>query len=390
VFLGLVAFTFSMLGAFLVRSGVLTSVHAFAIDPARGVLLLSILGIAAGAGFAIFAWRAPSLAPGALFAPISREAALVLNNLFIAAATAAVLFGTLFPLIRQALSGDAVSVGPPYFARTFGPIMAAVLIVLPIALLLPWKRADLKGALQRLWVAAGLAVAAAGMTFALARPGQAVTAGGVALAVWLIAGTLTELVERARGGGGGAGEAWRRLRQLPRGAWGMSLAHIGLGLFILGAAMETSGRIEAAKVLSPGESMSVAGYQLTLGNVGDVQGPNYTAQRATLAVTRGGRAVCQAAPERRFYPANQQTTSRVTICVRGLSDLYMVLGEPRAGAGEQGAWLIRAYWNPWVRLIWLGPLLMAFGGGVSLSDRRLRFGVPRRAAAATAVPEPAE
>jgi cytochrome c-type biogenesis protein CcmF len=154
--------------------------------------------------------------------------------------------------------------------------------------------------------------------------------------------------------------------------------------------METSGRIEAAKVLSPGESMSVAGYQLTLGNVGDVQGPNYTAQRATLAVTRGGRAVCQAAPERRFYPANQQTTSRVTICVRGLSDLYMVLGEPRAGAGEQGAWLIRAYWNPWVRLIWLGPLLMAFGGGVSLSDRRLRFGVPRRAAAATAVPEPAE
>jgi cytochrome c-type biogenesis protein CcmF len=390
VFLGLVAFTFSMLGAFLVRSGVLTSVHAFAIDPARGVLLLTILGIAAGTGFLVFAWRAPSLAPGGLFAPISREGALILNNLFIAAATAAVLFGTLFPLIRQALSGDAVSVGPPYFARTFGPIMAAVLIVLPIAPLLPWKRADLKGALQRLWVAAGLAVAAAGMTFALARPGQAVTAGGVALAVWLIAGTLTELVERARGGGGGAGEAWRRLRQLPRGAWGMSLAHIGLGLFILGAAMETSGRIEAAKVLSPGESMSVAGYQLTLGNVGDVQGPNYTAQRATLAVTRGGRAVCQAAPERRFYPANQQTTSRVTICVRGLSDLYMVLGESRGGAGGEGAWLIRAYWNPWVRLIWLGPLLMAFGGGVSLSDRRLRFGVPRRAVAATAVPEPAE
>jgi cytochrome c-type biogenesis protein CcmF len=290
-------------------------------------------------------------------------------------------------LIRQALSGDAVSVGPPYFARTFGPIMAAVLVILPIAPLLPWKRADLKGAIQRLWVAAGLAVAAAGAAFALARPGQAVTAGGVALAVWVIAGTLTELVERTRGGG--AGEAWRRLRQLPRGAWGMSLAHIGLGLFILGAAMETSGRIEAAKVLGPGDSMSVAGYQLTLGKVGDVQGPNYTAQRATLAVTRGGQAVCQAAPERRFYPANQQTTSRVTICVRGLSDLYMVLGEPRAGAGGQDAWLIRAYWNPWVRLIWLGPLLMAFGGGVSLSDRRLRFGVPRRAAAVAAVPEPA-
>ena len=390
VFLGLVAFTFSMLGAFLVRSGVLTSVHAFAIDPARGILLLGILGFAAGAGFVVFAWRAPSLAPGGLFAPISREGALVLNNLFLAAATAAVLFGTLFPLIRQALSGDAVSVGPPYFNRTFAPLMAAVLLILPIAPLMPWKRADLKGAVQRLWVAAGLAVATAVLTFALARPGQAVTALGVALAVWLIAGTLTELVERARGGGAKVGEVWRRLSQLPRGAWGMSLAHIGLGLFILGAAMETSGRIEAAKVLGLGDSMSVAGYQLTLGKVGSVDGANYTAERATLAVTRNGAPVCQALPERRFYPASQQTTSRVTICVRGLSDLYMVLGEPRTGAGGQPAWLIRAYWNPWVRLIWLGPLLMAFGGGVSLSDRRLRFGLPRRAAATTAVPEPAE
>jgi cytochrome c-type biogenesis protein CcmF len=390
VFLGLVAFTFSMLGAFLVRSGVLTSVHAFAIDPARGILLLGILGFAAGAGFVVFAWRAPSLAPGGLFAPISREGALVLNNLFLAAATAAVLFGTLFPLIRQALSGDAVSVGPPYFNRTFAPLMAAVLLILPIAPLMPWKRADLKGAVQRLWVAAGLAVATAVLTFALARPGQAVTALGVALAVWLIAGTLTELVERARGGGAKVGEVWRRLSQLPRGAWGMSLAHIGLGLFILGAAMETSGRIEAAKVLGLGDSMSVAGYQLALGKVGNVDGANYTAERATLAVTRNGAPVCQALPERRFYPASQQTTSRVTICVRGLSDLYMVLGEPRIGAGGQPAWLIRAYWNPWVRLIWLGPLLMAFGGGVSLSDRRLRFGLPRRAAATAAVPEPAE
>jgi cytochrome c-type biogenesis protein CcmF len=390
VFLGLVAFTFSMLGAFLVRSGVLTSVHAFAIDPARGILLLGILGFAAGTGFAVFAWRAPSLAPGGLFAPISREGALVLNNLFLAAATAAVLFGTLFPLIRQALSGDAVSVGPPYFNRTFAPLMAAVLLILPIAPLMPWKRADLRGAIQRLWVAAGLAVATAVLSFALTRPGQAVTALGVALAVWLIAGTLTELVERARGGGVGVGEAWRRLRQLPRASWGMSLAHIGLGLFILGAAMETSGRIEAAKVLGPDDSMSVAGYQLTLGKVGDVDGANYTAERATLAVTRNGAPVCQAAPERRFYPASQQTTSRVTICIRGLSDLYMVLGEARTGPAGQPAWLIRAYWNPWVRLIWLGPLLMAFGGGVSLSDRRLRFGLPRRAAAPSLVPEPAE
>jgi cytochrome c-type biogenesis protein CcmF len=266
--------------------------------------------------------------------------------------------------------------------------MAAVLVILPIAPLMPWKRADLLGALQRLWFAAALAVAAAVLAFALARPGQAVTAAGVALAVWLIAGTATELFERGRGGGARLPEIWRRLRQLPRGAWGMSLAHIGLGVFILGAAMESSGRIEAAKVLGPGDRMSVAGYELTLGKVGDVDGPNYAAQRATLAVTRAGSPVCQAAPERRFYPASQQTTSRVTICVQGLSDLYLVLGEPRTGVGGQAAWLIRAYWNPWVRLIFLGPLLMALGGAISLSDRRLRLGVPRRAA--QVLLEPAE
>ncbi|HLI64866.1 MAG TPA: heme lyase CcmF/NrfE family subunit [Caulobacteraceae bacterium] len=389
VFLGLVAFTFSMLGAFLVRSGVLTSVHAFAIDPARGVLLLSILAIAAGAGFLVFAWRAPKLAPGGLFAPISREGALVLNNLFIAAATAAVLFGTLFPLIKQAASGDAASVGPPYFNRTFAPIMAAVLVVLPLAPLMPWKRADLVGALQRLLAAALAAVAAGIAVVALARPGDVVTAMGVALAVWLIAGTLTELVQRVRGGGAKASEMLRRFVGLPRGTLGMSLAHIGLGVFILGAALETSGRIEAAQVLGLGGHMNVAGYDLRLDKVAAVQGPNYTAERADLTVTRGGSPVCAAAPERRFYPANQQTTSRVTICVQGPSDLYLVVGEPRA-AGGPSSWLIRAYWNPWVRLIFLGPLLMALGGALSLSDRRLRLGVPRRARAAQAVAEAAE
>jgi len=384
VFLGLVAFTFSMLGAFLVRSGVLTSVHAFAIDPARGILLLTILGVAAGAGFAMFAWRAPQLTAGGLFAPVSREAALVLNNLFIAAATAAVLFGTLFPLIRQATTGDAVSVGPPYFNRTFAPLMAAVLVMLPFAPLLPWKRADLLGAAQRLWAAAGLALLAGVAIVALARPGDAVSACGAALGVWLIGGTLTELVERVRGGGAKAGEVWSRLARLPRGTWGMSLAHIGLGVFILGAAMETSGRVESAKVLAPGDSTTVAGYQLTLDRVAPFDGPNYAAERASVSVMRNGARVCSADPERRFYPANQQTTSRVAICVRGLSDLYLVLGEPRAAASGAPVWLVRAYWNPWVRLIWAGPLLMALGGLVSLSDRRLRLGVPRRAAHAPA------
>jgi cytochrome c-type biogenesis protein CcmF len=388
VFLGLLAFSFSMLGAFLVRSGVLTSVHAFAIDPKRGVLLLSILGFASGAGFAVFAWRAPRLPPGGLFAPVSREAMLVLNNLFIAAATAAVLFGTLFPLIREAISGDAVSVGPPYFNRTFAPIMAAVLVLLPVAILIPWKRGDLAGALQRLWAAAVAALAAGAASLALARPGQAVTAGGVTLAAWIIAGTLTEVVERLRGGGPGL--AWARLTALPRGSWGMSLAHLGLGVFILGAALETSGRIEAAKVMSPGETMAVAGYQLALTGVADVQGPNYAAQRASIDVTKGGRSICRAGPEHRLYPANRQSLSRVAICVRGPSDLYLVLGEPRAAGGGRPTWLVRAYWNPFVRLLFAGPLIMALGGALSLSDRRLRLGVPRRALAPTPAQEPAE
>ncbi len=344
------------------------------------MLLLIILGVAAGSGFAVFAWRAPSLAPGGLFAPVSREAALVLNNLFIAAATAAVLFGTLFPLIRQALSGDAVSVGPPYFSRTFGPTHggrpgAHRLIAMRRDAL--EARRSVRGAMQRLWTAALLALACGGLVLAVARPGDAITAAGVTLAAWIIAGTLTELVERRRAAAARArGMTWRRLFSLPRGAWGMTLAHIGLGVFILGAAMETSGRIEAAKVLQSGAQMTIAGYQLTMGQVTPVDGPNYSAQRAHIAVARNGAPICQAEPERRFYPVSQQTTSRVTICVQGPSDLYLVLGEARPGEGGQGAWLIRAYWNPWVRLIFIGPLLMALGGAVSLSDRRLRLGVP--------------
>jgi cytochrome c-type biogenesis protein CcmF len=265
--------------------------------------------------------------------------------------------------------------------------MAAVLVLLPIAVLMPWKRADLAGALQRLWAAALVALAAGAVVLLLARPGDAVTAAGVALAVWIIAGTLTEVAERVRGGG--AAQAWRRLVSLPRGSWGMSFAHFGLAVFILGAALETSGRIEAADVLGAGQSMQAAGYRLALTSVGDIAGPNYTAQRGSVSVTRAGQPVCEASPERRFYPANQQSTSRVAICVRGLSDLYLVLGEPRTDDRGRPAWLIRAYWNPFVRLIFLGPLLMALGGALSLSDRRLRFGLPRRAAATRAAPEPA-
>jgi cytochrome c-type biogenesis protein CcmF len=388
VFLALMAFTFSMLGAFLVRSGVLMSVHAFAVNPKRGMLLLSILGIAAGSGFGLFAWRAPSLPPGGLFASISRETALVINNLFLSAATATVFLGTLYPLIRQALTGDMASFGGPYYTLTFVPLMAAVLLLLPIGPLLAWKRAELSGALRKLRVAALAALAAGAVVLALNHPTKVFAGFGVALGAWLIVGSITELADRGRAGRAPFAEVTRRLRSLPRGAWGMTLAHIGIGVFVLGASFETAWRVEAAKVMSLGDRLPLGVYELNLQSVGPLSGPNYAAERAVISVTKAGQEICRATPARRFYPVQRQTTSKVAICPPGISDIYVVLGERRQGAAGQPAWLVRAYWNRWSRLIFLGPLLMAVGGTISLSDRRLRFGLPQRAPRAAL--EPAE
>ncbi|MDB5445828.1 MAG: cycK, partial [Phenylobacterium sp.] len=377
VFLALGAFTFSMLGAFLVRSGVLTSVHAFAVDPTRGVLLLIILGVTAGGAFALYAWRAPALSPGGVFAPVSRESALVLNNILLAAATATVLLGTLYPLIREAMTGEAISVGPPYFNLTFTPLMAALLILLPSGPLLAWKRGDAGGAAQRLWAAALVALAVGLASYALVSPRRALGAAGLALGAWLIAGAAAELLERTRAFRIPAAESWRRLVTLPRGAWGMTLAHLGLGVFVLGACFETGWRAEAAETLPLGGSLDVGGYHLTLQQVGEVEGPNYDAERGLVSVTRAGAPVCRATPERRVYETGGQTTSEVSICYRGPSHLYVVLGERRAAAGRP-VWLVRAYWNPWASLLFAGPVIMALGGLVSLSDRRLRLGIGHR------------
>jgi cytochrome c-type biogenesis protein CcmF len=384
LFLALGAFTFSMLGAFLVRSGVLTSVHAFAVDPKRGVLLLIILGLTSGSGFALFAWRAPKLAQGGLFAPVSRESALVLNNILLAAATATVLLGTLYPLIREAMTGEAISVGPPYFNLTFAPLMAALAIILPAGPLLAWKRGDLQGVGQRLWFAALAALGIGLLTYALVSPRKALGAAGIAIGAWLIAGAAAELIERTRAFRVPASDSWRRLTGLPRGAWGMTLAHLGLGVFVLGACFELGWRAESAETLPIGGALDVSGYHLVLENVGPVEGPNYDAERATIRATKDGKPVCVGEPNRRFYPAGGQTISGIAICYRGASHLYMVLGERRTtapnsqGGGGAPVWLIRAYWNPWASLIFIGPVIMALGGLISLSDRRMRLGVARR------------
>jgi len=388
VFLALAAFTLSMLGAFLVRSGVLTSVHAFAVDPTRGVLLLAILGTTAGAGFALFAWRAPSLAPGGVFAPISRESALVLNNILLAAATATVLLGTLYPLICEAVGGRPISVGPPYFNLTFLPLMALLAILLPAGPLLAWKRGDAAGVGQRLWIAVLIAAGAGLVTYALVSPRRALGAVGVAVGVWMIAGALAEILERVRAFRAPAADSWRRLIGLPRGAWGMTLAHVGLGVFVLGACFETAWKVEAAEALREGGQLDVGAYHVTLERVTPAEGPNYQAERASLRAVRDGRLACTAEPERRLYFAGDQSTSEVAICQQGLSHLYLVLGERRDSAGGP-AWLVRGYWNPWASLIFLGPIIMALGGVVSLSDRRLRLGAPRRVGAAPVPVTPA-
>jgi cytochrome c-type biogenesis protein CcmF len=354
--------------------------------------LLVILGIAAGSALALYAWRAPTLKDEAAFTPISREGALFLNNVLFAAATAVVLIGTLLPLIRSAIDGTPISVGPPYFNLTFTAVVAPALIVLPAGPLMAWKRGDLRGALQRLWVALLICVAAGMATLALVSPASALAACGVALGAWVIAGALTEVGERVKLFRAPWAEVGRRTAGLPRGAWGMTLAHIGIGVFALGAAAETAWRSEATEALSIGQSIRLAGYTLRLDSVGQVFGPNFEAERAQVHVTApDGGTLCEAAPERRLYAAGGQTVSGVGICPTLLDDMYVVAGERRAAAtaGAAPAFLIRAYWNPWVRLVFAGPLLMALGGLVSLSDRRLRFALTSRAKAKSAPPQPA-
>jgi len=374
VFLALLAFTFSMLGAFLVRSGVLTSVHAFAVDPERGMMLLGILALAAGSAFTLFAWRAPSLKGGGLFAPISREGALVLNNLFLTAAAATVLLGTLYPLIMEAATGATISVGPPYFALTFTPLMVVAFIILPAGPLLAWKRGDLKGAMQRLALAAALALLAALAAWFAFEPKKALAAGGIAVGAWLILGALAEVFERIRLFKTRPAEVWRRARGLPLGAWGMTLAHAGLGVFVLGAVVETAFKVEAASALALGGEVRAGHYAVRLDKVEIVEGPNYLAERGTMTVTpdRGRAQVVTA--ERRFFPAGGQTTTEVGLDFRGLDDVYVVMGERRATPDAAQAWTVRVYYNPWARLIFLGPFIMALGGVLSLLDRRLRVG----------------
>jgi len=357
--LAVLAFCFSMLGAFLVRSGVLTSVHAFAIDPLRGSLLLAGLLVFGGAALLLFALRASKLAAGPDWTTASREGALMGNNLVLVVATATVLLGTLFPLIAEA-TGETISVGEPYFNLTFTPIMSLALISLPVVQAWSWGKADLSS----IWK---FAAAFAGIVaiFWLAGIGPfdiPLLAGvGLAIAVWLIGGAAFELWRRAK--------TWQRLPQMPARVWGMTLAHAGLGLFVLGAVLETSGRKHTTIALQEGQSTSVAGWQLTLDDVESIEGPNWYAERASLTARHGG-AVASMTPHKRFYPAAQMPTTETAIHKTGLSDLYVALGDGRRNQQGETRWTFEVFLNPLIDLIYLGTIFIALGAGLCVFGRR--------------------
>ncbi len=380
VFLAIVTFALSLLGTFLVRSGVLTSVHAFATDPTRGIFILGLLIVIIGGSLALFAWRGPGLQGGGLFQPVSREGALLLNNLLLTTAAAAVLLGTLYPLLLEATGGAKVSVGPPFFNAVFLPLMMPLVAAMAIGPLLPWKRGDLGRALSQLWVAGAAAIGAIGIAYALLGSTAGLGIVGFGLAAWLMVGTLAEFIQRIRPVAGSAVSPVRRAIRRPRAAWGMTLAHVGLAVTIAGMTAAGIAKQETIRVMKPGETMAIAGYVLRFDGAVPAPGPNYLATRGAFAVSRDGRPIATLSPERRAYPVEGRETTEAAIRTTVWGDLYAVIGDPQGG----GAYVVRVYFNPLVAWIWGGAGLMMLGGLVSLSDRRHRIGAPARRPAKTA------
>ena len=376
IFLAILAFSLSLLGTFLVRSGVLTSVHAFASDPRRGVFILAILAFFIAGSLALFAWRAGELKQGGLFAPISREGALVLNNLLLATACGSVLFGTLYPLALEQLTGEKITVGAPFFNMTAGVLLLALTFLTPIGFAMAWKRGDLYAVAQRLMFAfvAGLATLVA--LFVVFHGGPALAPIAASLAVYVMLGSLSEVVARLRRGGTSLPIAFARARGLPLSFWGGALAHFGVGVTMLGLAATGFG-VETIASLRVGQPIEVGPYQITVDTIGIRSGPNYQATVAPVTIRSGGVVVAKVEPARRHFATRQMETTEAGIATLNLGQVYISIATPAA----DGTIPARIYWKPLVTLIWLGALLMAFAGALSLADRRLRIGAPARARA---------
>jgi cytochrome c-type biogenesis protein CcmF len=375
ILLSILAFSLSLLGTFLVRSGVLTSVHAFATDPTRGVFILLILCIFIGGSLSLYAWRASALKQGGLFAPISREGALVLNNLFLTSACATVFVGTLYPLALEVITGDKISVGAPFFNLTFGPLFLPLMIAVPFGPLLAWKRGDLVGAAQRLIGAGVVALIAVALVWAWTLGGSTFAPLAIGLALFVIIGALSDLAERIGLFHIPLATALRRARGLPRSSWGTVFAHAGVGVALIGIVCETTWNSEYIGSMKPGDVARIAGYELQLDGVRSAQGPNFREMIAQFSVRLDGQLLDTMTPSKRSFTTRGTTTTEAALLTRGASQLYISLGDT---AGN-GTIAVRIYHKPLVLLIWFGPVLMAFGGMLSLSDRRLRVGAPKPA-----------
>ena len=373
VLLAIFAFAFSLLGTFLVRSGVLTSVHAFATDPRRGIFILVFLTIVIGGSLTLYAWRTARIGLGGGFNLVSRESLLLTNNVLLVVATGSVMLGTLYPLVLDALGLGKLSVGPPYFESVFVPLMAPALFLVGVGPLARWKKASLPELAVRLrWAFAVSLVTALLLPFALGRWSPMVSFG-LLLALWIVASSVVSLLDRIKNAATGA-SAWARLRSTPRAYYGMLLAHIGVAVFVVGVTLVKGYETEKDVRMEQGDTTEVGGYAFRLAGVADVPGPNYVATRATVEVSRNGKNVTTLYPEKRVYKVQQMPMTEAAIDPGFTRDLYVSLGDELNAT----TWLVRIYHKPFVDWIWGGCLIMALGGLFAATDRRYRLAARRR------------
>ncbi len=361
ILLAILAFGFSLVGTFIVRSGVLTSVHAFANDPERGVWILIILCAFVGGALVLFAWRASALETRGVFSLVSRESALVANNVLLAVSCFVVFVGTIWPLVAEMIFDRRLSVGPPFFDAAFTPFMVALAVILPVGSAIPWKRATLGKTMRRLVPALVLALAFMGLAWSIQTNNSLLGPIGLALGVWLVAGAATEVFTRAAG-------RWSRLTRLPLADWGKATAHAGLGITIFAVAALTAWEVEDVRVMQIGERVSFGGIGLELRSVENVQGPNFLSEKATFVVFDGANPRAPIFAEKRFYPVAGMPTTEAAIFNGVMRDIYVVIGDAQAGGG----WAVRSFIKPFANWIWAGAIIMALGALLSLLDRRHR------------------
>ncbi|MDJ0992855.1 MAG: heme lyase CcmF/NrfE family subunit [Dinoroseobacter sp.] len=372
ILLAILTFSMSLIGTFLVRSGILTSVHAFATDPERGVFILLLLAIAIGGALTLFAWRANAIRDGGVFAVWSRETGLLANNVLLAACTGVVFVGTLYPLVLELVTGDKISVGAPYFNQTFLPIFAIVMLVAGVGPFLSWKRARKADVLRRVARVSAIAVAATFIAAALFGLRDPVGLFGVFMATWLAFATLEDLGRRIGLPKTAIPTALRRALGLPRSAWGLYFGHLGLAIAAAGVVAVSVWSVEEIRIVDPGSKLEVGPYAFELMDIENTTGPNYQTSIAAVRVTRDDALAAMLFPERRWYPVERKPTTEAGIRTLWHGDLYAVLGDPDG----TGRYVMRYYYNPGVPWMWFGALLISLSALISVTDRRLRVGAP--------------